>query len=127
MAQPATTDKPRMGRPKKSDHERRTSSLRSGVTLAEKQHIRDQARAAGISEGEYIRRRCLGLPVVVRQGKTDARLVHELNAIGVNLNQIARNVNADRLGASGSRLSDLDALTRQLRAVLDRAVESMDE
>lgn len=131
MPQAATTTQSpasnRGGRPKKTEHERRIASLRAGVTLAEKQHVRDQARAAGMSEGEYIRRRVLGLPVVVREAKTDARLIHELNAIGVNLNQITRNVHAERLGAEGCRLSDLDALRRQLRDVLDRALEAFDD
>jgi hypothetical protein len=115
------------GRPKKAEHERRIASLRADVTLAEKAHVADLAKAAGVSQGEFIRRRALGLPVVVLEAKTDARLIHELNAIGVNLNQIARNVNADRLGAPGSRLSDLEGLQRQLRDVLDRALESFDD
>lgn len=127
MPAAATTPRGPGGRPKKAEHERRVASVRADTTLTEKQFVRDQAKAAGISEGEFIRRRVLGLPVVVREAKTDARLIHELNAIGVNLNQITRNVNAERLGAEGCRLSDLDALQRQLRGVLDRALEAFDD
>ena len=125
---PAAATKPKGpgGRPKKAEHERRIASVRADVTLAEKAHVAELAKVAGISQGEFIRRRALGLPVVVREAKTDARLIHELNAIGVNLNQLTRNVNAERLGAAGCRLSDLDALRRQLREVLDRALESFE-
>ncbi|MEL7087318.1 MAG: plasmid mobilization relaxosome protein MobC [Planctomycetota bacterium] len=130
MAAPqATTKRPRKGRggrPKKADGETR-HVVPTRMTIAEHNHARDMARQAGLSLSEYLRRRALGEPITVRQGKTDARLIHELNAIGVNLNQIARNVNSDRLGAPGSRLSDLDALQRQLRGVLDRALEGFDD
>lgn len=130
MPQAATTaSKPGRsgGRPKKVEAERRVKQTNHRWTIAEDTHLRDQAKTAGLSVAEYVRRRALGLPVVVREAKTDARLIHELNAIGVNLNQITRNVNAERLGAEGCRLSDLDALRRQLREVLDRALESFDD
>ena len=127
----AKTDAPpslgRGGRPKKAVAERRIASTRADLTLAEKQFIRDQAKAAGMTEAAYVRHRALGMPMVVRHAKTDARLVHELNAIGVNLNQIARNLNADRMGTPGSRVVDLGELMVQLRGALDRAVESMDD
>ena len=124
MPRAATAPKGPGGRPKKAEHERRIKSLRADVTLAEKAHVQDQARLAGMSEGEYIRRRALGLPVTVRQAKTDARLIHELNAIGVNLNQIARNQNAGRVGAGAV---NLDELLRQLRATLDRAADALND
>ena len=127
MPAAATQPKGPGGRPKKHDDERRIERSECRLTLAEKQFVRDQAKLAGMSEAAYVRHRALGLPVVVREAKTDARLIHELNAIGVNLNQITRNVNTERLGAEGCRLSDLDGLQRQLRAVLDRALEAFDD
>lgn len=115
-----TTPRGSGGRPRKAEHERRVKSLRADATIAEQQHVAEQARRAGVSIGEYVRRRALGEPIVTRETRqADARLIHELNAIGVNLNQITRNVNSERLGAAGSRLEDLDALQRQLRRVLD--------
>lgn len=124
MPRTATQAKGPGGRPKKAEHERRIKSLRADVTIAEKRFVADQARLAGVSEGEYIRRRALGLPVVVRQARVDARLVHELNAIGVNLNQIARLHNAGRVD---TRIGELDALMRKLRATLDKAVDQLDD
>lgn len=129
MAAPqATSTRRRGGRPKKADHERMAAALHAECTLAEKQFVRDQRVAAGgISEAEYVRRCCLGQPVIVRQGKSDARLIHELNAIGVNMNQISRNLNSGRVGVAGSTLADLDHLMSQLRETLHRAAEQFDD
>ena len=124
MPRADTTPKGPGGRPKKLDTERRIERSECRLTLAEKQFVRDQAKLAGITEAEYARRRLLGMPVVARTTKADARLVHELNAIGVNLNQIARNQNAGRVGAGAV---DLDDLMRQLRATLDKAVDALDD
>lgn len=124
MTRAATAPSGPGGRPKKAEHERRCKSLRADVTIAEQQHVAAQAKAAGVSVGEYIRRRALGLPVVVREAKTDARLVHELNAIGVNLNQIAKLHNAGRVD---TRTGELDELMRQLRQTLDKAVDQLDD
>ena len=128
MESTTTTPRPASGgRPKKVEAERRVKQTNHRWTVAEDIHLREQARTAGMTVAEFVRRRALGLPVVVREAKADARLVHELNAIGVNLNQIARNLNTDRLGAPGSRVFDLDALQEQLRVVLDRALEQLDD
>lgn len=125
MAAPqASKPRGRGGRPKKADAESRMIVAGCRMTIAEREHARDMARRAGLSFSEYLRRLSQGEPVTVRQAKTDARLIHELNAIGINLNQIARNVNSDRLGGAGSRLEDLDGLMDQLRDTLDRAVEN---
>lgn len=124
MPRADTTPKGPGGRPKKLDTERRIERSECRLTLAEKQFVRDQAKLAGITEAEYARRRLLGMPVVARTTQADARLVHELNAIGVNLNQIARNQNAGRVGAGAV---DLDDLMRQLRATLDQAVDALDD
>ena len=126
---PTTATHPRHsgGRPKKAEAERRVKQTNHRWTVAEDIHLREQARTAGLTVAEYVRRRALGLPVVVRHAQTDARLIHELNAIGVNLNQIARNLNADRIGAPGSRVADLDELMSQLRETLNRAVDAFDD
>lgn len=124
MPRAMTTPKGPGGRPKKAEHERRIKSLRADVTIAEQQYVAAQAKAAGVSLGEYIRRRALGLSVVVRQAKADARLVHELNAIGVNLNQIAKLHNAGRVE---TRIGELDALMQRLHSTLDKAVDQLDD
>ena len=115
------------GRPKKAEGEGRAIVAGVRMTVAEREYARGLARQAGLSLSEFLRRRALGMPVVVRQGKSDAALVHELNAIGVNLNQLTANVNADRLGAVGCRLEDLDGLTALLRKTLHKALDALDD
>ena len=96
-------------------------------TVDEDIAVRRSAEAAGLTVAEFTRRRSLGTRVVARVHTSDPRLIHELNAIGVNLNQISRNLNSGRLGVAGSRLDDLDELMSRLRDTLDRAVEGFDD
>ncbi len=112
------------GRPTKADAERRCKQTNTRWTIAEDRFLREQASAAGVTVGEFIRRRALLLPVTPPPTRTDARLVHELNSIGVNLNQISRNLNADRVGVPGSRAVDLDELMNQLHRTLDQVVDA---
>lgn len=53
-----------------------------------------QAQRTGLDPTEYTRRRVLGYEVPAARGIVDARLLGELNRIGVNLNQVARMLNA---------------------------------
>lgn len=79
-----------MARPKKEQHEKRSETARFRVTLAEREFIRTQARAAGLDETEYLRRRALGHAIPpAPQRSSDPALVSELNRIGVNVNQLA--------------------------------------
>ena len=85
-----------MARPRKQEHEKRAETIRARVTEAEKIHVQQQARAAGLDPAEYIRRRVLGYQVAPARARADAALVSEINRIGVNANQLARAVNAAR-------------------------------
>jgi len=86
-----------MARPKKNDQDKRSERSEQRYTVAERVFIRDQALRAGISETEFIRRRALSLPVkAAPTSSSDPALVSELNRIGVNLNQIAKAMNAGR-------------------------------
>ena len=88
---PGSEETRRMARPKKQDGEKRDEVARFRVTLAEREYLRAQARAAGISETEYLRRRALGYAVSpARSNLPDPTLISELNRIGVNVNQLAR-------------------------------------
>lgn len=123
---PHTTKQPKGlgGRPRLDTSERRCRQTNTRWTISEDQAIRASAAAAGITVGEYIRRRALSLPVIAKHARADSRLVHELNAIGVNLNQIARNMNAGREGVGAVDLGELCVL---LREVLGRAIEQLDD
>jgi hypothetical protein len=65
-------------------------------THEESELLRDQARAAGITRSELIRRRALGQRVQPLARRSDASMINELNRIGVNVNQLTRAVHTDR-------------------------------
>lgn len=106
-----------MARPTKQPHEKRTERFNLRFTVAELAHVQDQARLAGLDATEYLRRRALGFVVSPAPRRADAALVTELNRIGVNLNQIARNINADR-----PERADADVVLAELRGVLAQVV-----
>lgn len=83
-----------MARPRKDEHERRTSHLPPvRLTESELVAIGDQARLAGLSVSDFTRQRLLGGSVTPRPALAEARLLSELNRCGVNLNQIAHRLN----------------------------------
>lgn len=91
------------GRPKKADGERRVRAAKADLTIAEYSHLQKKAAAAGQSVAAYLRERALGpssSPAPSdEQPERDmllARLLRELNAVGVNLNQISKAHNAGR-------------------------------
>ncbi|MBN4058984.1 plasmid mobilization relaxosome protein MobC [bacterium AH-315-J04] len=105
------------GRPTLAEAERRCKQTNTRWTIAEYGHLHQQAAAAGLSVGEFIRRRALLLPVTPPPQRSDSRLLHELNAIGVNINQIARNLNSHRKGSPGV---DWTTVQTELRRVLEK-------
>lgn len=79
-----------MARPKKEQHEKRDQRFNLRFTLAEIEHVRSQAMAAGLDPHEYLRRRALGHAVPPAPSRSsDPAMVSELNRIGVNVNQLA--------------------------------------
>lgn len=87
-----------MGRPELQPEERRTERHNIRFSPNEYEHVRQQADAAGLDVAEYLRRRALGyvVPRAPHRRGVEAGLLRELNSIGVNINQIARNLNAGR-------------------------------
>jgi len=106
-----------MARPTLQPDEKRSERHNIRLTLAEHEHIRSQADAAGVDVAEYLRRRALGytVPAAASRRGIEPALLSELNRIGVNINQIARNLNSDRR----ERL-DVGGVMTELRAVLAR-------
>lgn len=108
-----------MARPKKQPHETRDQRFNLRLTLAEIDHVRAQAAAAGLDPHEYARRRALGhaVPPAPQRG-SDPALVSELNRIGVNVNQLAR---ATHRGADFTRYwADVG---RELQGALARVLD----
>lgn len=84
-----------MARPKKSAAEKLTKTARARMTEADYETLLNNASAAGLSEGEYIRRACLGQVVTPVAAVADPLLIVALNRIGNNVNQLARAVHVD--------------------------------
>lgn len=104
-----------MARPRKHPREQRSERFNLRFTIAERAHIDQQAAAAGIDATSFLRRRALGYRVPSAESRADPALLSELNRIGVNVNQIARNLNAGR-----PERQDVDVVLAELRGVLDR-------
>lgn len=100
-----------MARPRKGHQDKRGDRLNPRLTTTERAEIEQQAAAFGLSPSEYMRRRSLGhrLPPAAAEAHGQAVLATALMRIGVNLNQMARHMNA---GKSPSELALFDLLTR---------------
>lgn len=109
-----------MARPRKTADEKRDQVVNMRVTLAEQEHLRSQAHAAGMSLGEYVRRRSLGHSVTPSPRQTDAALISEVNRIGVNVNQLAKAVHMNRVDPDFTR--DWQYVLLEVRQVLAKLV-----
>ena len=93
-----------MARPRLGEKERRTRTVGVRVTEAEAEELQERAQAARLSVGAYLRRRGLGQRVrMAARRRLGAELLRELNRIGVNLNQMARAMNAGAVAGPGTR------------------------
>lgn len=110
-----------MARPKKQEHEKATSRLAARCTKAELIHAKERAKAAGVDISDIIRRACLDEAVRPSQdaNRVDATVISELNRIGNNLNQIARNLNSGRPDRIG-----VDVTIAELRSVLEQVASN---
>lgn len=84
-----------MARPPKHQDDRRSSILKIRVTTTEHDSLKREAAHAGYTVTEIARRKLLGERLTVRTSRhlpVDA--YNELKKIGVNLNQMARRMNA---------------------------------
>jgi hypothetical protein len=105
-----------MARPKKAPEEKREDRLYPRLTTAERAEIERNAAILGVSPSEFVRRRSLGyrLPASLAVQRHVAALAVALLRLGVNLNQIARHMNAGRGAPPG-----LSALIARIDALLD--------
>lgn len=89
-----------MVRPRLVEEKRRTRTVGVRLTAGEAEALSEQARAARLSLGAYVRRRALGQRVrVLEERRLGAAELRELNRIGVNLNQVARQLNSGAASA----------------------------
>lgn len=86
-----------MARPKKAEHEKRTTRLPAiRVTEAERIDLETKAEAAGLELSAFVRARLLSAQIAPRATPLEASLLTELNRVGNNVNQIARALNRGR-------------------------------
>ena len=76
------------------DTRKRNRHVSVWLNDAELGHLRRQAAAAGLGVDPFLRSLILGVELRPRPPDTYAALLRELSAIGNNINQIARAVNA---------------------------------
>lgn len=106
-----------MARPKKSPGELRDAFLQIRLTDEERAELEQRAQLLGVTLSEFVRRRVLGMPLPpgVAEQRTRALLATALLRLGVNLNQVARHMNAGRAAPA-----DLAALIEDIRRHVDQ-------
>lgn len=111
-----------MARPKKPAHERRTESMRFSVTDVERVQIEQTAALHGLGLSEFFRRRALGvrLPASSVNRQQMAEATTALLRLGVNLNQIAKHVNAGR----DTPVAELSDIIARVNSAMDALHES---
>ena len=110
-----------MARPTKAPEEKRTAKFPPvRVTEAEILHLHEQAQTVHLSLSEFIRQRVLSGRITPPRSPSQTSLITELNKIGVNLNQIARQVNRGR----DHDPHHLDHVLHQLTTALEKAARS---
>ena len=105
-----------MARPQKDKLEARTAHLPPvRLTEAELAIVVELAASAGLSVSEFARQRIFAGRTTPRPALADAPLLSDLNRCGVNLNQIARQLNSGR-----GLPTSIDGLLATFNAVLER-------
>ena len=82
------------------------------MTEQEYQHLKKQAERAGLGVDPFIRNLVAGMEIKPRPPEEYAYLIHELSAIGNNINQIAYWANA-RKGITDAEIASAAALVRE--------------
>jgi uncharacterized protein (DUF1778 family) len=108
-----------MARPKIDPTARRTEQINLRLSPVEAARLQEQAELARTSVTAFVRAAAMGQSVTVREAATDFETRQELRRIGVNLNQIAKALNARQQGLPAS----LIACCEKLDTLFDRMLE----
>lgn len=115
MSEDGSERKNQGGRPRKDPADRRSETYGLRLSPKEKAEIEERAERSGLSLAEYLRRRALGKPI---KTQIDKEATHELNRIGVNLNQIAARAHQggleDVAGRAEAAIEEVRALIEEL-------------
>lgn len=106
------------GRPSLAVAESRAERVAFRMTEEELARVQAEAARAGVSVSEYCRAAALGQRVRVRSAPDLSAALVSLNRVGVNLNQIARTLNAGQPVPV-----DLDEVLADVRAAVERLAE----
>lgn len=107
----------RKGRPPLLDIERRVGKIQTGFTISEFKSLSEKAETLGISEAEYVRAAALGRELK-SVSKINKEAYFELQKIGSNVNQIAKELNSRGSVKSFDSLSKLAATISEIRKQL---------
>lgn len=105
----------RTGRPRAAEGAARDQVLGLRLTLDERAAIDAQAARAGLTVSDYARRVILGHRVKAAVTDVDVAALVELNRLGVNLNQIAKQLNARKAAPA-----QIEPLLATIRAAVER-------
>ena len=96
-AEPDRKARRKGGRPRLPDDEKRRGKIGFTPTNDERAEIEGRAALLNLTVAEYVRSACLGAPLSVKQHREfSPGDRHALNRIGININQIAKHLNAGR-------------------------------
>jgi hypothetical protein len=110
-----------MARPKKKEEERRSGMLNARLTQRERAKIEGKAAAFGMTASEFMRRRALRyrLPPTAAKAYSEAVTATALMRLGVNLNQIAKHMNAGRRAPEDDLNNLIDRINLAMDAIYD--------
>lgn len=96
---------------------RKTYDVLLRLSEAERDHLREQAALSGFNTTQYLRNLIAGEQMRPRPPNEYAEIRRQLSAIGNNVNQIARAVNARGF----ARQEDIEAVTDAKRQIWEIA------
>lgn len=108
-----------MARPRKDPTDKRTAQVAVRLSSVEIARLQEKAEQAHTNVTAFVRAAALGKPVTVRQAASDFETRQELRRIGVNLNQIAKALNARQQALPASLVACCD----KLDTLFDRMLE----
>lgn len=105
-----------MGRPAVNEEEKRIVQVNIRLTVAENERVANSAEASAMTPANRIRQKIFtGKFPQVKVSPVTAAMYRELHKIGVNLNQIAKHMNA---GRQPNFIGVITELSRQQTAIL---------
>lgn len=112
-----------MARPKKEIAERQDKRFPTvRCTSTELSNLRDMSQKAQMTLSEFIRQKSLKGKIVIKKSANPMNfsLIHELNKIGTNLNQIAKKANS-----TGEISTSIKMVNEKIEQVLDRILTTI--